>query len=177
MLAAGLAAALTACTAGKPGTTHRPYSIYADTALGFARSVRSNAPHGGRAFGLVEITFHPDYRLVAGKRGCRTDVKDVELELVVVLPKWRDGKPVPGSVRSRWARFDRTVSAHENTHIRIARDYAARMRRTIATLRSAKSCADLAGLVRSRIARIKMEHLRAHAQFDAGEKKRLKSLL
>ena len=168
---------LTACTTGKPGTVHRPYSVYADTVLGFARSVHANAPRGGRAFGLVEITFHPDYKLVPGERGCSADVKDVGLELVIVLPKWRDGKPVPGSVKRHWDRFGRTVHAHEMTHIRIARDYAARMRKSIAAMRSSKSCSDLAGRIRTRIAEIKARHLRAHAAFDASEKKRLKTLL
>ena len=168
---------LTACTTGKPGTVHRPYSVYADTVLGFARSVHANAPRGGRAFGLVEITFHPDYKLVPGDRGCRAEVKDVGLELVIVLPKWRDGKPVPGSVKRHWDRFGRTVRAHEMTHIRIARDYAARMRKSIAAVHSSKSCSDLAGRIKARIAEIKARHLRAHARFDANEKKRLKTLL
>jgi predicted secreted Zn-dependent protease len=167
---------LTGCTSGKPGTTNRSYSIHAETRTGFAQSVRSRAPRGGRAFGLVEITFHPDYKLVAGSSGCRADVRSVELELVITLPKWRDGKPVPGSVGPHWKRFERTVRQHEMTHVRIAKDYAARMRGAIAALRSA-TCKELAGRIKTRIKSIKVQHLRAQERFDRREQRRLKALL
>lgn len=167
---------LTGCTSGKPGTTNRSYSIHAETRAGFAQSVRSRAPRGGRAFGLVEITFHPDYRLVGGESGCRADVRAVELELVITLPKWRDGKPVPGSIGPHWRRFERTVHQHEMTHVRIARDYAARMRGAIAALRS-PGCRELADRIGTRIKAIKIQHLRAQQQFDRREQRRLKFLL
>lgn len=164
------------CTSGKPGTTNRSYSLYAETRSGFARSVHSRAPRGGRAFGLVEITFHPDYKLVAGNSGCRADVRAVELELVITLPKWRDGKPLPVSIDPHWKRFERTVRQHEMTHVRIARDYAARMRGAIAALRSA-SCKELADRIKTRITSIKARHLRTQQQFDHREQRRLKVLL
>ena len=63
------------------------------------------------------------------------------------------------------------------THVRIARDYAARMRKTIAALRSNAGCSELRALIRTRIARIKTQHLRAHARFDARERKGLGRLL
>jgi len=168
---------LAGCTTGKPGTTNRTYSLYAETRAGFTRSVRANAPRGGRAFGLVEITFHPDYKLVPGDKGCRAKVKDVGLELVIVLPKWRDGKPVSGSIKHRWDRFDRTIRAHEMTHVRIAKNYASRMRKSIAALHASTSCNDLARRIKQRIIQIKAQHLRAQKRFDARENRRLKSLL
>lgn len=168
---------MSGCTAGKPGTTNRTYTLYAETRAGFAQSVRSKAPRGGRAFGLVEITFHPDYTLVYADKGCRATVRDVGLELVIVLPKWRDGKTVSGSIRQHWARFDRTIRTHEMTHIRIAKDYAAKMRNSIAALRSKESCNDLAGRIRKRIVQIKAQHLHAQQRFDAREQNRLKMLL
>lgn len=167
---------LTGCTSGKPGTINRSYIIHAETRSGFVQSVRSRAPRGGRAFGLVEITFHPDYKLVTASSGCRAEVQSVELELVITLPKWRDGKKVPGSIGPHWRRFERTIRQHEMTHVRIARDYAAKMRRAIAASRAA-SCSELAGRIKTRIKSIKVEHLRAQKQFDRREQKRLKNLL
>lgn len=172
-----LALMLAACTTGKPGTTNRTYSVFADTKAGFARSVRANAPRGGRAFGLVEITFHPDYSLVSDGKHCRATVKGVGLELVILLPKWRDGKAVPGAVRRQWGRFEQTVRAHEMAHVRIARAYAAKMRKAIAALRSKAGCNQLTSRIRARINQIKAQHLRAHDRFDDREKKRLKRLL
>lgn len=167
---------LTGCTSGQPGTTHRSYSIHAETRTGFAQSVRSRAPRGGRAFGLVEITFHPDYKLIPDDSGCRADVRAVELELVITLPKWRDGKPVPGSIGPHWMRFERTIRDHEMTHVRIAREYAARMQRAIGALRSA-TCRELADRIKTRIQTIKIQHLRAQQLFDRREQRRLKALL
>jgi len=168
---------LAGCTTGKPGTTNRTYSLYAETRAGFTRSVRANAPRGGRAFGLVEITFHPDYKLVSGDKGCQAKVKDVGLELVIVLPKWRDGKPVSGSIKRHWKRFQRTVRNHEMAHVRIAKSYATRMRKSIATLHSKTSCNELARRIKQRIIRIKAQHLRAQKRFDARDNRRLKTLL
>ncbi|WP_417417514.1 DUF922 domain-containing protein [Hoeflea sp.] len=165
------------CTSGKPGTTNRSYSLYAETRSGFARSVHSRAPRNGRAFGLVEITFHPDYRLAGANSGCRAKVRDVGLELVITLPKWRDGKPVSSSIRHRWARFERTVRQHEMRHVRIAKAYAARMRKSIAALQSGTGCNDLARRIKQRITRIKAQHLRAQKRFDARDNRRLKPLL
>lgn len=176
-LALTLALPLAGCTTGKPGTTNRSYSVYAETKAGFARSVRTNAPRKGRAFGLVEITFHPDYSLAKNDRGCHATDASVGLELVVLLPKWRDGKPVPGTLKRKWRRFEQTVRHHEMAHIRIARAYAARMHKSIAALRSTTGCNQLAGLIRKRISQIKAQHLRAHERFDSSEKKRLKRLL
>ncbi len=168
---------LAGCTTGKPGTTNRPYTVYAENPASFSRSVRANGPRGGRAFGLVEITFHPDYDLVPEKIGCTTKTRSVGLELVIVLPKWRDGKPVPGSVKRRWTRFHQVITAHEKHHIRIAKNYAEKMRRSIASLRSGKSCGDLSQRIRTRIAQLKRQHISAHQRFDNREKKRLKTLL
>lgn len=177
VLLAALALFIAGCTTGKPGTTNRSYTLYAATGTEFAHSVRSRAPRGGRAFGLVEITFHPDYTLVPTDTGCRAKVRDVGLELVIILPKWRDGKPVSGSVRQRWTRFERTIRDHEMTHVRIAKDYAAKMRTSIAALHSRDSCRDLAGRIRNRITDIKAQHLRAQKRFDQREQPRLKALL
>ena len=174
---AALLAALAGCTSGKPGTINRHYLVHAETRSGFAVSVRSHAPRGGRAFGLVEITFHPDYKLVAGDGSCTTTVNDVGLELVITLPKWRDGKPLPGSIRGHWGRFERTIRLHEMTHVRIARTYAAKMRRAIAGMKSDKGCNDLRSRIRKRIEQLKAEHLRAHRHFDKREQRRLKRLL
>lgn len=168
---------LMGCSTGKPGTVYRHYSVFADTSKGFAQSVRARAPRSGRAFGLVEITFHPDYTLVAGGKGCRANVKNVGLELVITLPKWRDGKSVPGAVKRQWLRFERTVRSHEMAHVRIARAYAQRMRKTIANMKSSTGCGDLKGDIKKRIIRIKADHLRAQAHFDMKEKRRLKGLL
>ncbi|AKI01147.1 putative secreted Zn-dependent protease [Hoeflea sp. IMCC20628] len=168
---------LAGCTTGKPGTTNRPYTVYAENPAGFSRSVRARGPRGGRAFGLVEITFHPDYDLVPETKGCTTKTRSVGLELVIVLPKWREGKPVPQSVKRRWMRFRRTVTAHEDSHIRIAKNYAEKMRRSIASLRSGKSCGDLSNRIRTRITELKRQHISAHQRFDNREKMRLKTLL
>ena len=54
---AALLAALAGCTSGKPGTINRHYLVHAETRSGFAVSVRSHAPRGGRAFGLVEMAI------------------------------------------------------------------------------------------------------------------------
>lgn len=172
-----LALTLAGCTTGKPGTTKRSYFVYAETKAGFARSVRTNAPRGGRAYGLVEITFHPDYSLAKDDKGCRATVGSVGLELVISLPKWRDGKPVPGTLKRQWGRFEQTVRRHEMAHVRIARTYAARMHKSIAALRSTTGCNQLAGLIKKRISQIKAQHLRAHERFDSSEKMRLKRLL
>ncbi|MEM5473370.1 DUF922 domain-containing protein [Hoeflea sp. AS60] len=172
-----LSLVIAGCTTGRPGTTNRSYTLYAETRVGFAQSVHSRAPRGGRAFGLVEITFHPDYKLVAGDKGCRATARDVGLELVIVLPKWRDGKPVSVSIKNHWARFERTIRNHEMTHIRIARDYAAKMRSSIAALTSSTSCNELAGRIRNSVIQIKAQHLRAQKRFDAREQTRLNRLL
>lgn len=165
------------CTAGQPGTTYRNYFVHGEDARAFTRSVRSNAPRGGRAFGLVEITFHPDFTLKPTKRGCRAEVRAVELELVITLPKWRAGKPVPAGVKRRWTRFRGTITRHEERHVAIARAYAARMAKSITSSRSSENCRDLARKIKTRIARIKVDHLKAHARFDRRERRRLKSLL
>lgn len=155
------------CATGKPGTTYRNYSVYAETRTGFTRSVRATAPRGGRALSLVEITFHPDYKLAAKDNGCRATVKGVGLELVIVLPKWRDGKAVSGKVRRRWIRFERTVRNHEMAHVQIANTYAAKMRRAISALSFATGCTDPAGRIRTRIDQIKSRQLQAQKRFDA----------
>lgn len=177
VMALGLALTAAGCTSGKPGTTHRNYFVHGADAQAFARSVRSNAPRAGRAFGLVEITFHPDFTLVPKDRGCHARVRDVGLELVITLPKWRSGKSVPTGVKRRWTRFRQTITRHEDTHVRIARSYAKRMARAIAATRSNKDCRDLSRKIKTRIAKIKVDHLKAHARFDRRERKRLKTLL
>ncbi|WP_339757596.1 DUF922 domain-containing protein [uncultured Hoeflea sp.] len=172
-----LAVIMAGCTTGKPGRTDRYYSVYGETISGFAVSVRARAPRSGRAYGLVEITFHPDYTLEAEDKECRVKVRDVGLELVVTLPKWRDAKAVSGPVRHHWRRFERTIRQHEMTHIRIAETYAVKMHKAIAAQRAGRSCNDLARRIKRRINQIKIQHLRAHRRFDLREQKRLKRLL
>ena len=104
-------------------------------------------------------------------------MRDVGLELVVTLPKWRDAKALSGPVRDHWRRFERTIRQHEMTHIRIAQTYAARIHKAIAAQRTGRSCNDLAQRIKSRINQIKIQHLRAHRRFDLREQARLKRLL
>lgn len=175
----GIAAmmALPACTTGKPGTLTVHYDVHGDDNASFEQSVHAGGPRSGRAFGLVEITFHPQYKLTPGAKGCSISEAKVELGLRITLPRWKKGRPVPKSLQRRWAGFERAVRNHEMAHVRIARDYARRMQRHIAAMSSDRGCTDLAGKVRKRIEADKAEHLRAHDRFDAKTQKRINKLL
>jgi Predicted secreted Zn-dependent protease len=167
---------LSACTTGKPGMTYRAYAVAGDSGEAILRSVRASAPRDGRAYGLTQITFHPVYALADAKARCAVERATVGVELVLLLPQWREGAPPAPRVRGVWNRFEGTVRAHEHTHATIAKAHARRLERTLLALR-APDCGGLRRRIDEEIARAKRTHLAAQAAFDLREKKKLKSLL
>lgn len=165
-----------ACTTGKPGTTFRSYKVAGETHATLVTSVHAAAPRSGRAYGLTEITFHPVYTLAETETGCVARGVAVGTEIVVTLPEWRVGRP-PVAVSARWSRFERTIRAHEMTHVAIAKAHGRRLEAAIATMRSAEGCGDLRRRVALRIAEAKKRHLAAHAAFDEREQRRINALL
>ena len=167
---------VSACTTGKPGTSFRSYKVAGESHATFVRSVHAAAPRSGRAYGLTEITFHPVYTVAETKGGCAVTKADVGMEIVVILPEWRKGAPPP-AVRARWSRFERTIRAHEMTHVAIAKAYGQRLERSLAAMRSAEGCGDLRRRISAEITRTKRAHLAAHASYDVRDRRRINALL
>lgn len=167
---------VSACTSGKPGTSFRSYKVAGESHATLVRSVHAAAPRSGRAYGLTEITFHPVYTVTETRGGCAVTKADVGMEIVVILPEWRDGAPPP-AVRARWSRFERTIRAHEMTHVAIAKAYGQRLERSLAGLRSTDGCGDLRRRIAAEIARTKRAHLAAHAAYDQRDRRRINALL
>ena len=168
---------LSACTVAKPGTEFRYYPVFANSPADLARSIHSYAPRSGRAYGLTEITFVPAFELSGEGHQCRAKNVSVDLALEITLPKWRDGKGLSKSVRSRFHRFERYVRAHELHHAGIAKAYARKAESKIAVMRSTKGCGDLRRRIALYLMQMKLQHLASHKAYDVREKDRLKRLL
>lgn len=157
-------------------TSH--YLVSARSHAEFVSAVRRAAPRSGTAFGHAIIDFFPTYlTMPAQGKGCRVGKVEVGLRIQLRVPKWRPASGTPKSVARRGRHFERTILAHEQHHVAIAKRFAVRMRTALGKMKTDGDCWQLRREANERIARLKKQHLAAQKAFDKRSYRQMKRLL
>lgn len=157
----------------KSKTKYTYYTISGNSARKLYQQMISRGPHVGRdrALAATSVTTRQTGDL-KGRSSCRVSNYRLSLDFTIRLPRVKNEKALPGSVRRRWRAFYKFVRRHEQRHRAIWIGCARNIERRIQKLR-AKSCKQLdrkaSGIFKSMSATCEKKH----DAFDAGEQKRL----
>lgn len=115
-----------------PGVLLRTGSAYYDVpgrtpeeiSGAMSKLVSAGAAGAHRAAGTARQEVRASFNLAEQGGVCRAEDVQVELDVVITLPRLRDG--VTLALQQRWRRFQDVIAAHENSHkaiaVRVAND-------------------------------------------------------
>ncbi len=170
--------ALKTVTAKVPGAAVRYFDVVGDTSAELAESVGRG---GAKACGMIQYEwFRGDARpsactltrvsdtgqsirlsTSASSSSCRIRDAHVTTSYIVYIPRWSDPSRVPKRLLDWWRRIVAFIANHEAGHVRIGRDYIARLNQRLV----GKPCADVAAIIRSWAS----QHAAAQEAYDRSE--------
>jgi predicted secreted Zn-dependent protease len=91
-----------------------------------------------------EFTVRP------GAEGCRVDSANAVFDARVRLPRWANRRAAPEEQQRAWDAWFPTLQRHEEGHVRIGRDAAARVERVLWDTPASASCPDVIARAKER---------------------------
>jgi len=103
-------------------------------------AVDNERPHAG---GLTRVSMRvtPELRLRDGR--CRLRSAKIDLDVEIILPRWRGDAPLPDRLRSVWERAKKMIAAHEAKHRENAVRAAEAVSSALREMPSEESCLSL----------------------------------
>lgn len=101
----------------------RRYAVGGSTARELRSSLRENGRRmdGEVAFAWTDWSVDVGYEFRRSGDSCRVTRPDVEVDITVTLPEWRDRGGVSSDLADRWRRDLGIMEEHEAGHVRLAR--------------------------------------------------------
>jgi predicted secreted Zn-dependent protease len=117
----------------------RRYAVAGTTARELRRSLRENGRRldGEVAFAWTDWSVDVGYEFRRSGDSCRVTRPDVEVDVTVTLPEWRDRGAVSPDLAGRWRRDLGVMEEHEAGHVRLARRAGRRVHEALDGLRPA----------------------------------------
>lgn len=153
------------------------YDVGGNDIEGLKNSIRLGGPLGGRAFGLTNVVIEPHFAYMSDGVTCETANVTVNLDVNMTLPQWDDALPIPASMSGQWHTLEGTVREHELQHVKIAEEFAARIKSVIERASSSDGCETLQATLTKKVKGLQMAHRFAQMAFDMDERARLRALL
>jgi predicted secreted Zn-dependent protease len=107
-----------------------------------------------------EITVRP------WPEGCRIDSVNAEFGARMRLPRWTNRRAAPAEEQRAWDAWFPLLRRHEEGHVRIGRDAAARVERAVWETPNGGSCADLTARAKARANAVVGEMRRQQREYD-----------
>jgi len=98
--------------------------------------------------------------------GCRIDSVNAMFDAKVRLPRWTDRAAAPEASRQAWDAWFPTLRRHEDGHVQIGHEAAARVERVVWDTPPAPVCADVIARARKRAAAVLVDLRRQQEDYD-----------
>lgn len=172
-IASGLLLASCVSTASTVSTDY--YSVNGSTSQQLDRELRNKGPLNGHALASAAIRFEPvSVFQEESALGCRYRTAKFRVDANITLPRWSNKRQSGDrELRRAWDGLARYAKLHEQTHVKIAEDYAKVLGSTLMELAPQNSCAKLDRTSKKIVDKILRNHDRAQKAFDTTEQKRL----
>jgi predicted secreted Zn-dependent protease len=160
--------------AAQPLTNYVHYLVAGDSAQGLFESMLSNGPRVGGGKAYASTRMDPDVSAstqVSGGR-CRVAGFKMNMTFTIRLPQLEKQGNVEPALRQSFERFYNFAKRHEERHREIWLQCAAEAE-TLATGVTAPTCAEAEARSLKIVEDVSRRCDRRHAEFDAGEQKRL----
>jgi len=107
-----------------------------------------------------EFTVHGD------AYGCRVDSVNAVFDARVRLPRWADRAAAPAVQQQAWDAWFPRLERHEQGHVRIGRDAAARVERAVWDTPAAPTCGDVTARAKARAQGVLNDLARRQRDYD-----------
>lgn len=121
---------------------------------------------GGEYSGETGYSLTWQYAFLSGQNSCRLTNIKVGLHLNMILPLWQGDALAADSLKTQWDNFAAGLQTHENGHVSINKQYAARLMNDLQSLQ-ADNCTNLASLTQTTVANDTAAINQANGDYDA----------
>lgn len=147
------------------------YQIYGRSSAALRQQLASCAPAtsgsaGGEYSGETGYSLTWQYAFLSGQDSCRLTNIKVGLHLNMILPLWRGDSLAADGLKPQWDAFAAGLQTHENGHVTIDQQHAARLISDLQNLQS-DNCTNLASLAQTTIANDTAAINQANNNYDA----------
>ncbi|MCO6186210.1 DUF922 domain-containing Zn-dependent protease [Rhizobium sp. L1K21] len=161
------------CQANAETSISKSYSYFnigGKTPDALDRELATRGPkssHSGQNHpGLTQIRFTYEMTYSATSRRCTVSHVKVNLNVKIILPRWRYRNHADADLRFIWDTLSSDIKRHEDRHAEIARSYARKMEKILGKLGSASNCEILEARAEELVAREIAAHDREQNRFD-----------
>lgn len=148
--AAGACGLLASASAAQEGWStiavdERFYALEDETLSGVIATLngmRLEGPGAPLSQGLTQWSIRPEWRPVAAGGRCRVSDLDLNVRIVVTLPRWVRAERASPTDRERWSRIETSIREHEYRHRDLTLEAAEALFSTLSSLQ-ASGCSAL----------------------------------
>ncbi len=149
------------------------FDISGDTADELDAALNAGGPTAmgasSRHPGATRIRFGGQATYVESGGRCHIGGARVTVDIVVILPRWRDRRHAQPRLSAVWDRLSADIKRHEERHADIARLHARSLEKTILSLPAERTCDLLQDKVSGESVRNTVLHDQDQARFDRVE--------
>ncbi|PWJ85954.1 putative secreted Zn-dependent protease [Pseudaminobacter salicylatoxidans] len=184
MKRAVLTAATIACMAMPAGAasvskSYSYFSIHGNTLDDIEEQLSQRGPHvntsGSRHPGATRMQFTTKLAYAQGEGFCRIVDARTTVSAKLILPRWRKPRKADPDVKLIWDTLSADIKRHEESHVVIAKNYAAELEKSLKAMGKQKNCQIAATKAKEITAKVLARHDRAQADFDRVEGKNFES--
>jgi predicted secreted Zn-dependent protease len=117
----------------------------------------------------AETSYKVNWRYNSRKTAdglCKTTDAKVAIRMQITYPSWQPSAYDQSGLQSKWTRFIKALEVHEQEHLRLNREYARNLLRTIEDF-PATGCSELSGKLRGDIDRLIAAVKNQHTNYDS----------
>ena len=142
MAASGLAGRASDLQSARARPRIETYDVSGDTAQELRRDLNRRGPlsHGKRYDARTDWHVKWRFDFERGQDGCRVVRPRVDLDVVIILPRWRQAAGAERQLVERWEAYLEALGAHEDGHRDVGQSAADEIRETLEELRAARDC-------------------------------------
>jgi len=117
------------------------------------------------AYTSWDVNWHYRYRMIDGE--CSMVKVTITVKVEFRLPRWRDYENAPVALQKKWDDYMQALRHHENGHKDFGIKAAAEIESTLAELKPAESCEELAKTANDLAQQIISKYAEAEKAYDA----------
>jgi len=155
------------------------FSIRGKTLEDIEDQLSKLGPHvntsGSRHPGATRMQFTTKLAYAQGDGFCQIIDARTTVSARLILPRWRKPRKVDADVKLIWDTLSADIKRHEESHVVIAKNYAAELEKSLKAMGRQKNCQIASTRAKEITAKVLARHDQAQADFDRVEGKNFES--
>jgi predicted secreted Zn-dependent protease len=154
--------------------TYSYFSVGGSSMEEIETELSKRGPHiretGLRHPGATRMAFTTRFVYAEGNGQCRVAKANVTVKAKVILPRWRRNRKAEEATFLIWDTLEADIKRHEESHVVIAKNYAAELERALRAIGPQEDCSIVAAKAKLVSSKILKQHDLAQNAFDNVER-------